>query len=1015
MSQSVSDLAAGVAALPADRKKRRQRAFHTLSPPAPPQPLFLTPALSQGYFTPLPPQGQFGTFSPSPAVASPGGPMSPPVAPAAPAHAAPFFPPHFASLPVQPPSSRAGPQPGFQAGFQGGPQPGPQPGFQGGPQVSMLSPDAAAQANALSLGATRAAHQHEYTAATTADGSADGTPLGLRQFLSFQNVLPPAAGTQYQAVDQGTATPKHMRCTMYNVPETDALRRQTHLPVAVTIRPFAPQAASEEPVPVVDMAQLGTATASDPLDVGPPRCNRCRTYINPAMAHASLGAFTCNVCQFANNHVPVEYASVVDPTTGQRADRQLRAELHKGVYDIVVPPYYNVGGADAVPAPLHHVFMVDVSHHSVAKQLPEIMADAIRAAIYGYADDPAAGPDAVAPRVRFAIMLFDKNVHLYNLAPELETAHLAVSGDLDDPFVPFHHGLFADPDASRAIIDDALAHMEQLASAPGLRDPEPCFAAAVRTAAMCLDRVGGGKITAVLSTLPSWGPGGSKLKENRSVGRAPLAEAEKKLYAAENEYYKLLAKDLVAQNVGLDVFAVAATTVDMANIGWLASVTGGSIAKWSNFVFERDGRALTSQIVNSVNRCTGYQGQLKLRCSNGLQVAQYYGFSSANPGAVVGLAAALQDPLIPILTEDQSFTVLLEYDGTLNTKYDCHFQAALLYTDPQGVRKVRVINLVLAVTERLLDVFNFVDQDAVITTVVRDTLSFVGKEPFSELRNSTSEKLVQIYSLYRAMSEQTHNMNSTLTTQLIFPDSLKHLPAYFLALTKSKALRDSSAVSADSRLCDMYQMLNMPVERLVYHLYPALVELHSLQDDEGFVVDDPTNVDSFIKLPQFKSLSKTSLEHGVYILCNGSSIFVWIHPESNKLLLKDLFGEHVRNLDDIDPYIDSLPELPTQISQQARNLVNYFNKNIVGTCLVGISSIYVIREGLDSWAHEFWECLVEDQLPSRAVNTSPTLPDFLTSLHRAVMANVDAEKKNIKNSTVTKHDGLSLAQRLIHF
>ena len=131
-----------------------------------------------------------------------------------------------------------------------------------------------------------------------------------------------------------------------------------------------------------------------------------------------------------------------------------------------------------------------------------------------------------------------------------------------------------------------------------------------------------------------------------------------------------------------------------------------------------------------MRKSRGYQGQLKLRCSNGLQVTQYYGTSSAVAEASV-VGAGTQDPIIPVLNEDQTFTVLLQYDGKLNTKYDCHFQAALLYTDPSGIRKVRVINLVLAVSETLDDVFNFVEQDSVVTTIVRDTLSFVGKADFT--------------------------------------------------------------------------------------------------------------------------------------------------------------------------------------------------------------------------------------------------------------------------------------------
>ena len=86
---------------------------------------------------------------------------------------------------------------------------------------------------------------------------------------------------------------------------------------------------------------------------------------------------------------------------------------------------------------------------------------------------------------------------------------------------------------------------------------------------------------------------------------------------------------------------------------------------------------------------------------------------------------------------------MLEYDGKLSPKLDCHFQAALC-TDPNGVRKVRVINLVLAVSKSLEDVFHFTDENAVVTTIVRDTLSFVGQQSLLELRESINNKLVDI-------------------------------------------------------------------------------------------------------------------------------------------------------------------------------------------------------------------------------------------------------------------------------
>lgn len=865
---------------------------------------------------------------------------------------------------------------------------------------------ASGQNSEISLPHARKAQQDDFCTPLSDD---QGNSLGYRSFLSFQNVLPPMAGTQYHAVDQGTATPRHMRSTMYNVPESETLRKATRLPMAVTIRPFAPLLPTEDPVPVVDMSTLGEASALDPMDVGPPRCNRCRTYINPSMLHFSLGKFTCNVCQFPNNDVPSEYDAPVDPMTNQRTDRESRPELHKGVYDIIVPGYYNVGGAENKPLGLHHVFLVDISQQSIARQLPVLLADALRAAIFDYGEEA----DIAASKLRFSIILFDKKVHFFNLSPQLDSAQICTSGDLEDPFMPFHHGLFADQEESRHVIEDALNNLEMLCSDNTLHDSEPAFAVAVRTATLCLEGFGGGKITAFLSTLPTWGPGSSKLKENRLVGRAQLAEAEKALYAPDNDYYKLLAKDMIAANVGLDVFVVSETPSDVANIGWLASATGGNVRKWSNFLFERDGRSLTSQVVASVRKCRGYQGLLKLRCSNGLQVSQYYGFTSNADGGILGYGnSGLLDPVIPVLNEDQTFTVLLEYDGSLNTKYDCHFQAALLYTDPQGVRKVRVINLVLAVSERLQDVFNFVDQDAVVTTIVRDTISFLGKDSISDLRKSLSEKLVDIFAQYRLMSEQNHNRNSTMTNQLIFPDSMKHLPNYFLAFMKSKALRDLTSISLDSRLCDIFQMLYMPIEQLVFHLYPALIELHSLAENECVPYSNPENVNEFINLPHYKALTAVELEAGAYILCNGTSIFVRIHPEANPLLLKDLFGSHVQSVNDIDPLLDSLPDLPTHISQQARNAIAYFREKIIGSGSIDSASIIIVRDGIDAITQEFRDCLVEDKLASKTLNTAPSLSEFLASLHKAVKVKIESEPKSRGQAL---HQNETLAQRMIHF
>ncbi|RCK54706.1 SED5-binding protein 3 [Candida viswanathii] len=867
------------------------------------------------------------------------------------------------------------------------------------------------QNNQLSLQEQRYHAQQEYI---TADQAGN-----YKSFQTFVDISPPDAGTQFHSIDQGNSLSKFMRSTLYYVPESEQLRLATKLPIAITVRPFAPLLKSEDPIQTVDFSVNDPHNRpEDPLSIGPIRCHRCRTYVNPSMQFTHNQRFVCNICQFSNNVVPPEYVTVLDGR-GYRVDKFVKPELHKGVYDIVVPKEYNFGGPEKESHPLHVVFLVDISENSIKQSLPVLIADSIRATLYNYDPEEENGLPMDNPtqekntNTKIAIIAFDKRLHFFNLSPTLQTTQISISSDLEDPFVPFSEGLFVDPEESRSVIEDALSYIEQLCSSEKFADPEPCYSAAIQTAGMCLDMYGGGKIVSVLSALPSWGPGGLKYKDNKSIGRTAAPEVEKKLFTPDNEFYKALAKEFIEKSIGLDVHVVSHTPVDLSNVGWLASITGGDISRWANFNFERDGRALTAKIYNSVKNVTGYQGQLKLRCSNGLQVTQYYGTSSSlGDTTIIG---NIQDPTIPVLTKDQAFTILLEYDGKLSPKLDCHFQAALLYTDPKGVRKVRVINLVLAVTKNLEDVFHFADESAVVTTIARDTLSFIGEQSLLELRESLNNKLVDIFTHYRAMNEYGHNRAKTLTNKMLFPDSLKHLPIYLLALLKTTAMRAATGLTSDARLADMYNMLNMPMERLMYHLYPALVELHSLLDEDA-LIDEPTG---FTKVPLFKDLSFRNLDRGVYILCNGEKVFVWVDPDANVMLLKDVFGDNIESAKDIDVFMDELPELPTEISQQARNIVKFFQQEINGLPSLGAAGITIIRKTIDGGEFAFKELLKDDAIGT-AVKTAngPSFAEYLTSLHKAVRVKLDSDKASQSIRHVisnVEHDNDTIAQRYIHF
>lgn len=138
----------------------------------------------------------------------------------------------------------------------------------------------------------------------------------------------PLSTTDYGAVDQGNCNPKHMRLTTYSMPFSEELAATAQLPLAVNIQPFAQLRPDEQPIPVVDCGAGG-----------PPRCKRCRAYINPWAIFVEGGQkWVCNLCGTSTD-VAADYFCNLD-MSGRRADFEQRLELQRGSVEFVVPKEY---------------------------------------------------------------------------------------------------------------------------------------------------------------------------------------------------------------------------------------------------------------------------------------------------------------------------------------------------------------------------------------------------------------------------------------------------------------------------------------------------------------------------------------------------------------------------------------------------------------------------------------------------------------------------------------------------
>lgn len=761
-------------------------------------------------------------------------------------------------------------------------------------------------------------------------------------FLSFEHVSAPPAGTQYRAIDQANSIPQYSRTTMYSIPDSEELRAKTKIPLAVVLRPFAecvPDSEVPMDVPQIKIEEMQTV----------PRCRRCRAYLNPAMQH-DIRNMTCNICGFVSP-IPPDYASTVD-FHGVRDDYHARPELHTGVVDYIVPKDYNLD-PEVDNNALHRIFLIDLTYNAYKSKLVETTCSAIRLALYGNQ-----GESQLPEGTKVCIIGYGSNIQFYDLSPELEQASVSIVTDIEDPFIPFSDGIFADPAESYNIIEQTLTMIEQNSRAAAT---EPAYGAALKAAGLVLKEVSGGQIISVLSTLPSFGPGAcsQRVRDGKSE-----VDFVKEICTAENKYYQDLTAEFVKNNIGVDLLVASTANVDLINIGTLSVNTGGYVKEWLPFNVERDDISFTFELKRCFDRVAGYQSQLKIRCSRGLQVSHYYGPFATTDGSGA--------PTIPLVSGNTSIVAEFQYDSKLDTKKDAHFQAALLYTSKEGVRKVRVVNNILSITQRINDVFDFADQDAILKVMIKKSVGKFSTAPIVALRNSLTVQCSEIMAAYKHYVANNNNSNSP--TQLILPQSLKTMPLMVLSILKSKAYRERVGFP-DHRVNSMFRLSQSNSTSLSSYLYPLLFCIHSLEEND-FIVNEETGM---IEVGKSLPLTITQLEYGgAYLLFNGERIMIWLHSDVNPLLLKDLFGSEIDSIDKVQPFIATLPVIDTHISRQVRNMCDYVAQHFNN---VEKQSVEICRFRMDLNEAEFQQSFIEDKNSELLWSYS----EYLKEIHKQIV------------------------------
>lgn len=791
-----------------------------------------------------------------------------------------------------------------------------------------------------------------------------------RTFETAKDTVPPLPTTQFYAVDQGACDPRLMSLSMYSVPVDERRRAATKLPLGLTVQPFA-NLIPNDPIPTVENTS----------DQGPLRCRRCRAYVNPGFKMGYDSTAVCNICK-VKTQIPIDEYPPTDP---QMFSNGSKPELSNGCVDFLVPEIYNAIKGQK-PLPLHYVFLIDVSLLANENGSSVAIVEGIRSCIEYIGD--------FQPNCKVAIMAFDSKIRFFNLDPALESAQEYVVGDLSEVFLPICQGLFSKPQDATRVIDDTLKKITHYITTEKFSHvAQSCYGSAIEAAKLALDTVTGGqggKIICSLNTLPTIGNGNLTLRRD---------DGTKKHLKCDNEFYTKLGHSLLRSYISLDLYITSSVFIDMVTIGYPVEATCGVLKYYPGFTPDKDEFTLVNDMLHNVSNIVGYQALLKIRCSTDISIYQYYAESAGNTD---------RDPMFPVLTTDTALDVLLKYDQKLKIGDNVSFQAAVLYTDIDGNRKVRSINANAATSENVKEVFQFVNQNVAMRIMIKDVISSLGDCDFASIRKTIDEKMVDVLTQYKAL------VGSNLGPQLVLPEALKTLPTYMLAFEKSELMvPNSHSTRGNERCYDLFHFKTMNSAQLSYKLYPQIVPLHVLLGE-----DELTFYDAADKLLQ---VSPASLENltvrnahtsitngGCYLIFDGDTVYLWFNENTNRLLLRDLLQvEETVPVSEVSLFGSSLPQVPTQVSAKALAVI----KNWSQTTNRNFLPVELLRPNVDRYySNVMTQILCEDKTISK-IESHDT---YLVNLHRQIQEKFKKEDY-VKISASNNSNSGDIHQKFIHF
>jgi len=668
------------------------------------------------------------------------------------------------------------------------------------------------------------------------------------------------------------ARSRHLRTTVQCAPNTPTLLNQWGLPFGAVFTPFAQPDDADQDIPVVSMGAAGVV-----------RCHKCRAYINPYVLWMDGGRrWQCNLCRYSND-VTTPYYSPLDEHN-VRKDLHRRKELTHGSIELIATKDYCTRKN---PQPAAYLFLIDVSYNTVQSGALRVITETILNSLDHLAGDI---------RTRIGFITFNSTVHFYNLRSNLKTPQRLIVGELEESLLPIPTDLLVNLFDSKGVVKNLLKTLPKMFESaiaqqqptdgmnPGAapqNDGENCLGSALNAAGRILGKTGG-KLSLFMSSIPTLGPNALQNRESHSVYGTPK---ELELLKPVNSNFRDLALLFSRDQICVDQYILTAQYTDMASLYPLSKFTSGQVKQYPGFEASNDGQTLQYDLIRALTREQGLEAVMKVRVSTGFKVKSFYGNFFIRGHDLLAL---------PNIDADMSFGFELTHTGSFVSTPNACIQAAVLYTNSSGERRVRIHNLILPLTSQLNDLYRHTDIDATMNLLAKVAADDIPRNGVDTQRQHVENIAVNsLRSYVKNVRDGSHGMHNSRGSHLVLPDSLRLLPLYTFGLLKHDAFSTAVEVRADARISAINQLTSGSVSETVPLFHPLLFAIHQLgSHQEQNSEEDAQDENPYIEPPQLLPLThqSTSDPNGVYALCDGQTIYIYhrIVAQNNSELIEDI-------------------------------------------------------------------------------------------------------------------------------